>query len=91
MKKIEPLLIDIYTEKGFYCQLKYVGKSKKKKGVESFNSKDIERFIFEQRPSLKYMKFSIDFSDQPVENRYRPAKNIISYNNKRFPELSLNK
>ena len=67
---MKPVLLDIMCEGRFLCQLHY-----NKRGfaqmidgefVEVHDKKDIEDFIYSQRPSLKGKNIRIEFSNQSV-------------------------
>ena len=69
-KERKPLLLDIMLNGRFVCQLKY-----NKRGlpdmvngeiVEVHNSKDLEAFVLEQRPSLRGKDIKIEFASQKV-------------------------
>ena len=62
------MLIDVMKEDYFVCQLKY-----EKRGfpkivdgniIETFDAKDIQKFVESQRPSLKGTNYRIAFSEQ---------------------------
>jgi len=79
-KSITPVYIDIMLEDGtHYCQLKYIASAKKGKGLPSYDRRAIEKFIFEKRPSLKYKRFTIEFSDKETE-KVRKMKNLTQFN-----------
>lgn len=70
MENKKCLLIDIILEGRFVCQLRYT-----KHGIpqmingeikEVHNTDDINKFVLEQRPSLKGKNYQINFSNQRV-------------------------
>lgn len=68
----KPLLIDVMIGDRFVCQLRYTKRGfpaiSEGKIIERHDSRDIERFVYEQRPSLKGKKIRIEFSVQKVIN-----------------------
>ena len=67
---MKPVLLDIMQDGRFLCQLRY-----NKRGfpqmingefVEVHDQKDIEEFVYSQRPSLKGKNIKIEFSNQSV-------------------------
>ena len=69
--KIKPtLLLDIIENGRFICQIPYYRHGARqvinKKIVEVFNARDIERYIYEKRPSLRGRNINIEFTKQRV-------------------------
>lgn len=64
----KPILIDVMLGGRFVCQLRYTkrGFPKYFNGafIETHDNRDIERFVEEQRPSLKGKPYTIEFSKQ---------------------------
>lgn len=62
------ILLDIMLGGKFICQLKYDGMPFPElingKVVPVYDSKDLERFVYEQRPSLRGKDIRIEFSSQ---------------------------
>ena len=62
------VLLDIMLGGRFICQLKYDGKPFPElidgKVVPVYDSRDIERFVYEKRPSLRGKDIKIEFSSQ---------------------------
>ena len=62
------VLLDIMLGGRFICQLKYEGMPFPElingKVVPVYDSMDIERFVFEKRPSLRGKDIKIEFSNQ---------------------------
>ena len=67
---MKPVLLEIMQDGRFLCQLRY-----NKRGfpqmingefVEVHDQKDIEEFVYSQRPSLKGKNIKIEFSNQSV-------------------------
>ena len=66
----KPILIDI-TERGhFICQLKYEGMPFPEmidgEIIPVYDSEDIEKFVYEKRPSLRGKDRRIEFSNNKV-------------------------
>jgi len=66
----QTLLLDVMMDGRFVCQLKYTGKSMPAfqggKVVRVYNSEDLERFVYEQRPSLRGKNINVAFSNQRI-------------------------
>lgn len=64
--KHPPLFLDIMLNGRFVCQMKYVGNPRPifidGKVVPTYDSEDIVRFVFKQRPSLIEKNINIRFS-----------------------------
>lgn len=67
---MKPVLLDIMQDGRFLCQLRY-----NKRGfpqmidgefIEVYDPKDIEEFVYSQRPSLKGKNIKIEFSNQSI-------------------------
>ena len=62
------ILLDIMLNGRFICQLKYEGMPFPElingKVVPVYDSEDMERFVFEKRPSLRGKDIRIEFSNQ---------------------------
>lgn len=83
-KTITPVYIDIMLEDGtHYCQLKYIASAKKGKGLPSYDRRAIEKFIYEKRPTLKYKRFSIEFSKNETE-KVKRMKNLTQFDKQIF-------
>lgn len=71
--KYPPLLLDIMHNGRFVCQLKYSGRPFPSfvdgKIVPVYDGRDIEKFVFQQRPSLLGKNIRIEFSTQKVLSR----------------------
>lgn len=69
MKK--PILIDILEHGRFICQMVYDKRGFPQeieggKIVETHRLKDIEKFVYNKRPSLKGREIRIEFSNQKI-------------------------
>ena len=64
----KPILIDIMEKGHFICQLKYEGMPFPElidgEIIPVYDSEDIEKFVYKQRPSLKGRDIRIEFSNQ---------------------------
>ena len=64
------VLLDIMEKGRFLCQLKYDGYPFPDmidgKIVPVYDSKDLERFVYEKRPSLRGRDIRIEFSNNKV-------------------------
>ena len=62
------ILLDIMLGGKFICQLKYDGMPFPElingKVVPVYDAEDLERFVYEQRPSLRGKDIRIEFSNQ---------------------------
>lgn len=67
---MKPILLDIMLDGVYKGQLKYYGRGFPKlvdgKVIEVFNTKDIEAFVEEKKPSLKGKPYQVLFSEQRV-------------------------
>lgn len=67
---MKPILLDIMEKGRFLCQLKYLAKGRMEiidgKPIMAYDLRDIRRFVFEQRPSLKGKDINICFSNSRV-------------------------
>lgn len=68
-----PILLDIMQDGRFLCQLRYTKRGFPRmingKIVEEHNQEDIEKFVYEQRPSLRDKNITIAFANQKVFSR----------------------
>lgn len=66
----KPLLLDIMYKGRFICQMKYNGIPFPKvidgKVVPTYDSRDILRFVYQQRPSLIDKDIKVMFSNQKL-------------------------
>ena len=62
------ILLDVMLNGRFVCQLKYDGMPFPEmingKVVPVYDTEDMERFVFEKRPSLRGKDIKIEFSNQ---------------------------
>lgn len=67
---MKPILLDIMEKGRFLCQLKYSAKGRMEiidgKLVMVHDLRDIRRFVYQQRPSLRGKDINICFSNSRV-------------------------
>jgi len=65
-----PILLDIMQDGRFLCQLRYTKRGFPRmingKIVEVYDQEDIEKFVLEQRPSLRDKNITIELANQKV-------------------------
>ena len=71
-KQIQHVLLDIMLEWRFLCQMVYIGRpfpmliDGKVKPV--YDIEDMQRYVYEQRPSLRGKDINIQFSNNRIKN-----------------------
>ncbi len=70
MKLVPTLLLDVMEHDRFICQIPYYGQGFPKlidgQVKKVFDSRDIQNWVFEKRPSLKNRDIRIEFASQRV-------------------------
>ena len=70
MKKTKSILLDVMVDNRCVCQLEYNRfypiMLDDGTPMDCVSAEDIQKFIEEKRPSLKYQKYHVEFSNQKV-------------------------